>query len=211
MVIFHFCFDLRYFGYVDWGVPNGDGWWQFRYLILTLFIGTVGISMSLAQGAGFQQKSFLIREAKLLGAAALITLMSLFMFPQSWIFFGILHFIFVTSLLCLLFVRIPLIALVLGVGIVLAHILGFTEPFWPFSYIREYLPPHTEDFVPFSPWLGVAFIGLYLGSLIRQRKPAFCRLFEGKTAFIGRHALVIYLLHQPLLFAGFSLFTLLRS
>ncbi len=211
MVIFHFCFDLRYFGFVDWGVPNGEGWWQFRYLILSLFIGTVGISMSLAQGDGFKRKPFLIRQGKLLGAAVLITLMSLFIFPQSWIFFGILHFIFVASLICLFFVRIPLIALVLGVGIVFAHILGFTEPFWPFSYIRDSLPSHTEDFVPFFPWLGVALIGVYLGFLIQQRKPAFCRLFETKTAFIGRHALLIYLLHQPLLFEGFSLFDLLLS
>lgn len=204
MVIFHFCFDLRYFGFVDWGVPNGPGWWQFRYLILSLFIGTVGISMALAQGAGFRKTPFLIRLGKLLAAASIISLMSVFMFPDSWIYFGILHFIFAASLLCLPLVSKPVIALVLGVAIILVNLAGLVPPFWPFNYFARYLPRFTEDFVPFFPWLGVAFIGIYLGNLITVRNPGFCRRYEPGTAFIGQHALVIYMLHQPLLFAGFS-------
>lgn len=211
MVIFHFCFDLRYFGFVDWDVPNGPGWWQFRYVILSLFIGTVGISMSLAQGAGFNRKAFLLRQAKLLAAALLISLMSVFMFPQSWIYFGILHFIFAASLICLLLVRFPLLSLVLGIAIVLAHIFDITDPFWPFVYIGQYLPRYTEDFVPFFPWLGVALIGVYLGHLIRHKKPSFCRYSESSTACMGRHALLIYLLHQPILFACFNAYLWLAS
>ena len=203
MVIFHFCFDLRYFGFVDWDVPNGPGWWQFRYLILSLFIGTVGISMSLAQGASFRKKPFLIRQAKLLVAASLISLMSVFMFPDSWIYFGILHFIFFASLICLPLVSKPLISLILGVAIILGHIFALVPPFWPFSYIGDYLPRHTEDFVPFFPWLGVSFVGVYLGHLISIAKPNFCRLHEARSAYIGRHALTVYLVHQPFLFAAF--------
>lgn len=211
MVIFHFCFDLRYFSFVDWGVPNGQGWWQFRYVILSLFIGTVGISMSLAQGSGFKKKPFLIRQSKLLAALLLISLMSVFMFPDTWIYFGILHFIFVASLLCLPLVAKPLLALMLGLGIILASVFGLVHPFWPFNYIAQYLPRFTEDFVPFFPWLGVAFVGIYLGNLINQSQPRFCRRHEAGTAFVGRHALLIYLLHQPLLFAGFSAYVWLLS
>ncbi len=204
MIIFHFCFDLRYFGFVDWDVPNGPGWWQFRYLILSLFIGTVGISLSLARGAGFNRKAFFIRQGKLLIAAALISLMSIFMFPQSWIYFGILHFILVASFICLLLVSRPRLALAIGCIIILSNLMGYFHPYWPFLYVREILPAYTEDFVPFFPWLGVSFIGIFVGDLIRRQQPDFCKVSEPSTAYMGRHALIIYLVHQPLLFAAFS-------
>lgn len=211
MIIFHFCFDLRYFGFVDWNVPNGPGWWQFRYLIISLFIGTVGISLSLAQGAGFHKSAFLVRQGKLLAAAAAISLMSVFMFPQSWIYFGILHFIFAASLICLLLVSRPRLALALGSLIILGNLAGYFHPYWPFVYASEFLPAYTEDFVPFFPWLGVSFVGIYLGDLIRRRQPDFCRVSEPATVYMGRHALVIYLIHQPLLFASFSAYIWMLS
>jgi uncharacterized membrane protein len=216
MVIFHFCFDLRYFGLVDWGVPNGPGWWQFRYLILSLFIGTVGISLSLAHRQkslpeAIQSKTFLIRQAKLLASALAISLMSVFVFPDTWIYFGILHFIFLASLICLPLVMMPRSSLVLGVLIILAHILDWVHPFWPFTYLGQYLPRYTEDFVPFFPWLGVCLVGVYLGHLIATKEPTVFRKSEASTAFAGRYALIIYLLHQPLLFAGFSAYIWLFS
>lgn len=209
MVTFHFCFDLRYFGFVEWDVPNGAGWWQFRYLILSLFIGTVGISLSLAhrgkaRSAALRSKSFLVRQTKLLVSALAISLMSIFVFPDTWIYFGILHFIFLASLICLPFVLVPRFALLAGLSIILAYILDWINPFWPFTYIGQYLPRYTEDFVPFFPWLGVCLVGVYLGCLITTIQPRYCLKGEAGTAFAGRYALVIYLLHQPILFAGFS-------
>jgi uncharacterized membrane protein len=97
MVIFHFCYDLRYFGYVDWQVPNGEYWWPFRYFILSVFIFTVGMSLSLAHAKRFFLRQFSRRAIQLLLAAIVVSIGSRALFPQSWIYFGILHFIFVTS------------------------------------------------------------------------------------------------------------------
>ena len=92
MVIFHFCYDLRYFGYVDWNVPNGASWWPFRYVILTLFIFTLGVSLSLAHSSVIRWRKYAVRLGQIVLAATGITLMSLLMFPNGWIYFGILHF-----------------------------------------------------------------------------------------------------------------------
>lgn len=204
MVIFHFCYDLRYFGYVDWGVPNGPGWWQFRYLILTLFLSAVGISLSLSHGAGIQWSKFW-RRALYIGLAALvITLMSLQMFPQGWIYFGILHFILFASLVGVALVQYPRSALLLGMAALLIHWLDWLPFAWPFNLIGQYLPDYTEDLVTPFPWLGVVLVGVWIGSLIRNGKISYrgpaLPLWLG---FAARHSLVIYLLHQPLLFGVF--------
>ena len=63
------------------------------------------------------------------------------------------------------------------------------------------------DYFPLFPWLFVFLTGAFAGSLILSRPipervyALRCRWLE----FIGRHALVIYVVHQPLLFGLFTL------
>ncbi len=204
MVAFHFCYDLRYFGYVDWDVPNGPGWWQLRYLILTLFLGTVGISLSLAHGDGVHWRRFAWRWGQIALSALAITLMSLVIFPDAWIYFGILHFIALASLLCLPLIGRPRTALALGLVLLLAHNAGWVDSRWPFHWLEPWLSPHTEDFVPLLPWLGLTWLGLWLGDVWRRRNwPDPLPVPPGWVAWPARHSLLIYLVHQPLLFALF--------
>ncbi|MGH1487586.1 MAG: heparan-alpha-glucosaminide N-acetyltransferase [Cellvibrionaceae bacterium] len=208
MVIFHFCYDLRYFGYVDWNIPNGSGWWQFRYLILTLFIFTVGVSLSLAHQKKFNKKTFYKRLGQLVISSAAITIMSLFLFPKAWIYFGILHFITLASILGIAFVKRPTIALALGSLILMGFWLGIFKSDWPFTLFEAWLPNHTEDFVPFFPWLGVMYLGIGLMGLLKANKlekkvdlPK--NTIIEKISLIGKHGLIIYLIHQPVLFSLF--------
>lgn len=205
MVIFHFCYDLRYFGYVDWNVPNGPHWWPFRYLILTLFIFTMGVSLSLAHGQGIRWQKFAIRLGQLLLAAGAITLMSVYLFPDAWIYFGILHFLAMASILGLILVQIPLAALGAGLLILLLYWSGVIHSQWPFAYIDR-LPVNTEDYVPLFPWLGVTFLGVAAGSIAsRIRIGRISFWMPGWVRFAGRHGLIIYLVHQPIMFGGFYL------
>ena len=187
-------------------MPNGPGWWQFRYLILTLFLGTVGISLSLAHGVGIRWRAFW-RRFLVIGLAALaVSLASLLVFRQSWIYFGILHFIWIASLIGLGLVRYPGFALGLGLTVLLVHWTGLLPPRWPFDFIDSRLPAYTEDFVSPLPWLGVVFIGVWIGSLIGHKKlPSGPQNLPLWMAFPARHSLPIYLLHQPLLFGLFFL------
>ena len=206
MVVFHVCYDLRYFGYVDWQIPTGPGWWQFRYLILSLFLGTAGISLALYHSPAIRWRPFWKRAGQIALAALAISLVSLVVFPQGWIYFGILHFILVASLISIGLVRFPQVALGLGLAILAIHWLDMLSPRWPFNGISDYLPGYTEDFVPLLPWLGVVFVGVWLGGLVRAQKlPAGGLHLPRWLDFAARHSLAIYLLHQPLLFGLFFL------
>jgi uncharacterized membrane protein len=213
MIIFHFCYDLRYFGYVNWNIPNGDGWWQFRYLILSLFVVTVGFSLALAHYKQYQGQKFLKRFLQLAVAALAITIMSLYLFPKAWIYFGILHFIALASLLGLPLVKYPRVSLGLGATILVGYWSGFFDSAWPFVWIEDWLPEYTEDFVPLFPWLGVMYLGigtmgLLLDSVIMDKKRKSKKVLPTNPLInglskVGKHGLLIYLLHQPIFFAGF--------
>lgn len=209
MVIFHFCYDLRYFGYVDWSIPNGPGWWQFRYLILTLFIFTVGVSLYLSHGQQFRPKPFFKRLLQIALSAVAITIMSLFLFPNAWIYFGILHFIAAASIVGIVFVSRPYMALAGAAVILMGYWMGLLNSSWPFVLFEQWLPSHTEDFVPFFPWLGVMLLGVGVMEILVKIAAPNKKMDIPKTqatqtlAVIGKHGLLIYLLHQPILFAGF--------
>lgn len=218
MIIFHFCYDLRYFGYVDWHIPNGPNWWPFRYFIITLFLFTVGVSLALAHYDHFKRINYIRRLGQILVAAGLVTGVSLFLFPKAWIYFGILHFIAAASFISSLVLHRGYLALGLGAAILIAYWLGWLNNEWPFTLIKSWLPHDTEDYVPLFPWLGVVWIGLGFGRIVVPKMVV--HKIKGKKkiektmdlpnnivtrqiAWLGKHGLIIYLIHQPLLFGGF--------
>ncbi len=69
----------------------------------------------------------------------------------------------------------------------------------------------TADYHPLMPWVFAFFSGLCLGGFFKRREvPAF---FQKKLCppltFIGRHSLIIYLAHQPIIFGICALVNLL--
>ena len=211
MVIFHFLYDLKYFGWVDWNTPDGPGWKQFRFVIVTLFLSTFGASLVLAHAPHIRWKSFGRRLLQIAGASIAITAVSLVTVPANWIFFGILHFIAVASLLTIGLVNYPKVAIVIGVVIISLYNLGLVHPFWPFGYIRQWLPSYTNDYVGLVPWLGVVMVGIFLGHQKWLHKDPL-ESWSSQTWLTkpGQHSLIIYLVHQPLFFGLFELMNLIK-
>ncbi|MEP7207766.1 MAG: heparan-alpha-glucosaminide N-acetyltransferase [Casimicrobiaceae bacterium] len=205
MFAYHFAFDLRYFGVVALDFENDGFWLGFRALIVTLFLTLVGVSIVLADQNGTTLRRFLRRLAIVAAGALAVTVASLVLFPGSFIYFGILHCIVVASLLAWPVRHRPRLALAVGAVIVLAGLTYASPRFdsmglsWIGFATRK---PVTEDYVPLVPWSAAVFLGLALGrGLLHDRIPTLRPLAAAPRAirWLGRHSLLVYLVHQPVL------------
>lgn len=212
MVIFHFIYDLKFFAYVNWDIPDGYGWRSFRHVILILFFICLGASLHLSYHQAINWKKFSKRLLQIALSALAISLVSLLMFPQNYIYFGVLHFIAVASLLCIYFANKPMLSLGIGLLIVFIFNMGWVSGIWPFIYIRESLPSYSNDYVGLFPWLGVVFIGIWLASTsFLKNDPLSSISSQQWLAAPGKHSLIIYLTHQPFFFAIFGSIKLFQS
>ena len=211
MFIYHFSYDLDYFGFIEQNFTKDNFWINFRDLIVTLFLGIMGISLYLASYQGLHKKRFQKRLLLLILYSILVSISSWAIFPKAMIFFGILHFIAFASVLGLFFVQLGIINLFLGIALIIIA-QTISHPVFDHSYMQWFglttKLPVTVDYVPVLPWFGVVLIGIYLGQwLSRQPNNSFFVSWKSQhpamrlLALGGRHSLNIYLLHQPLFFA----------
>lgn len=212
MIAFHFCWDLRNFGFMEYSIYD-PFWVYFRSLIITLFLTAVGWSTYLAL-AKDSNPSFWKRDIKLFISAAAISLATYLAVPNQWIYFGILHFIFVASLIIRPLARWPIASAFVGATIILIY-HSTNWLYFPnaFSTITNYiaLPQKTLDIVFPFPWIGVVLIGPLLGYLNWHRYSIPNNLLSQTLAFMGRYALPIYLTHQLALFCLVASFKMVLS
>lgn len=208
MFAYHFCFDLNYFGVLHQNFNDDPFWLTARSLILGSFVALVGVSLVLATGNGIKWRPYLIRLGWLAACAAVVSIASYQMFPGSWIYFGVLHFILIASVLALAFVplywaNLALGAALIGVGVSVKSAV-FDQPLLNWFGLMTH-KPITEDYVPLLPWFGVVLAGVFVGKLVFGRQPwsgAVRWQAAGPIgrllAWAGRHSLMLYMLHQPI-------------
>ena len=208
MFIYHFSYDLDYYGFIQQNFYQDPFWIHFRSLMVTLFLSIMGISLYLASYRGLNTKRFRNRLFLLIFYSLLVSLSSWIMYPKAMVFFGILHFIAIASVLGLVFIRFGLLNVLIGLTlIILPQIIS--HPFFDQSYLQWIglvtKLPITVDYVPLLPWFGCVLIGIYLGQRLTQLPHnSFLVHWQNNNAISrllalgGRYSLHIYMLHQPL-------------
>jgi uncharacterized membrane protein len=211
MVVYHLIWDFAHFGLVAPTAPFAPATRALSHVVAGVFLALVGVSLALAHPHRLRRAAFLKRLALIAGAAALVTAASYAIDAHEPILFGILHCIAVASLIAALFVAAPpWAALIVGALAVAAPLALTSAAFNPPALVWLGLgtaAPYTLDWRPLLPWAGVTLIGLGVAEAASPHLAGWrwtgWRPTRGPGrafAFAGRHSLVIYLVHQPILF-----------
>jgi uncharacterized membrane protein len=209
MAIFHFCYDLNYFGFIRENMLGDPKWTLQRTCIVTLFLLCAGAGQEIASRQGQPLARFWKRWAQIAGCALLVSAASFLMFPRTWISFGVLHGIAVMLIVVRYTASWGAWRFVLGaIAIALPRLVQhpvFDHRATDWIGLVTHLPV-TEDYVPVLPWLGVMWWGAAAtGWLLRHRKALvagpLARPLAG-LAFLGRWSLTFYMTHQLVLMGG---------
>ncbi|BBE73643.1 DUF1624 domain-containing protein [Oharaeibacter diazotrophicus] len=209
MIVYHFSWDLAYHRLVDWDVAGDPVWRDFARTIAASFLAISGLSLVLARRAGADAGRYAFRVAKIGAAAAAVTAVTYAMFPDSFVFFGILHMIATGAILSAPLLGAPAIvpallaAAVSWIAATVTHPLFDAPLLWWVGLSTT--TPVSNDYVPVFPWLAPMLVGVAVGRLVatgRIRLPSATPTAAPLRALAaaGRWSLVVYLVHQPLLF-----------
>lgn len=226
MIFYHAFYNLAFLLDLD------AGYWLWAFftpvepLFAGLFILLSGMNCNLSHNNW-------LRGIKLMGIALAISVITILFVKNEAIYFGILHLLSVSMVLYGLLQKWlarwpvwPLTALWLVLFWFTYHMedrwLGFLglrihlPDAW---YQNPYLFPFgiatdtffSSDYFPIFPWIFLFFAGAFFGRWFFQRKlPEFWyRRHVGFFAVMGKYALWIYVLHQPVLYAVTALLEML--
>ncbi|MDN7024453.1 DUF1624 domain-containing protein [Methanoculleus sp. FWC-SCC1] len=219
MILFHAVFDLNYFGIVTVTVATGF-WRMLAYATASTFIFLVGLSLTISYARSSRRldaqalrRKYLKRGATIFGYGLVVTAATYLFLPSGYIVFGILHFIGIAVIIAPFFIRFEEANLLFGVAALFAGYVtnAITGP-WPLLWLGIHPSSFTSlDYVPLLPWFGLVLFGIYFG---KKFYPEGTRGFSVKIAepgaarplaFLGRHSLFIYFLHQPIILAAIFL------
>ena len=207
MASYHFSWDLANVRLVSWGVASDPLWRAYAAAIAGSFLLLSGVSFRLAERNGFGLFRYANRLLRLAMAAAAVSIATYLVFPDAWVFFGILHMMLLASLLAPLLVRLPnAVLILLAAGALVLPQVWRSPTFdgigWGFLGLAE-TPPVANDLVPLFPWIAPYIVGLVAGGPLTRLGERQAWPLPRRThwlAWIGRHSLLFYLLHQPLLY-----------
>ena len=216
MMLYHACWDLVFlFGVqMNWYAATPGHLWQ--QSICLVFILLSGFCVPLGHHT-------LRRGAMIFGAGVLVTAVTLLFMPEDRVIFGVLTFLgaamLLTGILEPLLQKVPPAA-----GLVVSAVLfalcysvssgwvgvGSWKLLLPQGLYANYLTAFfgfypegffSTDYFALLPWIFLFWAGYFLHGVVgRTRMEPLRRSVCAPLGWMGRHSLVLYLLHQPVIF-----------
>lgn len=223
MIGFHLAYDLVYlFGLVKLSTPESRAVFRF-------FSNWAGAPFLFISGLCVTFSSRPVRRGlQVIGCGMIITAVTVGMYLLNFadksiiIYFGVLQCLGVCMLLWPLFRRLPApVLLILGVvlsavGLYLKFHVRVDFPWLiPVGFVSRSFS--SSDYFPLLPNFGYFLVGAFLGkTFYANRISCFPKVNPGNPlirffSFWGRHSLLIYMAHQPVLAALVGLWVLLFS
>lgn len=227
MVFLHIIWDLDYFGLV----PMNTQIYKLQICVPAMFFVLLGICIHVSANKKIQNsildekkyyKHLFFRGLKIIGLGIIISLVSMVFLSDRPIFFGVLHCIGFSIILCIPFLKLKIFNLIpASFTITVGYLFGQYNIENPTIFHlaiglhQSNISQHTIDYFPVFPWFGACLIGLSIGSILykdnerRFRLPDLSlytpvRLFS----WLGKHSLIIYLIHQPIIAGVLSIFVI---
>ncbi len=225
MVLYHFCYDLVYMFSVSIAWFNSGLGFLWQQSICWTFIFLAGMCWNLG-------KNHLKKGIILTFWGLVITGVTLFIMPEAPIIFGVLSFLgiailcqiltekllrrfgwsdtkvlIVSFIVFILLLSLDSLEIMLGEGI--KEVINSNVAFGVLGVFGG-LPPEdfvSVDYFPFFPWYflflaGCCFYRSMKDNCIFQQYLSYtCK----PLAFLGRHALLLYLAHQPVIYGILSI------
>lgn len=212
MMLYHACWDLVFLFDVNmrWYAGTPGRLWQqticWVFILLSGFCAPFGRYM-------------LRRGTVVFGAGAVVTLATLVFMPEGRVIFGVLTFLGTAMLLKKvmpavgLAVSAVLFAVCYPVGLGWVG-LGGWKLMLPQSLYANYFTAffgfypdwfYSTDYFGLLPWLFLFWVGYYLHKAVgRRRMEPLRRSVCPPLGWMGRHSLLLYLLHQPVIYGVLS-------
>jgi uncharacterized membrane protein len=223
MMFMHFSYDIRYEFGCDTFEYLRTGWfWSFVHpIIIVLFVGLSGICCTFS-------RNNLKRGLKLLAVAMAFTVVTSFVTYKMGIYclilFNVLHMLSISTLVYAFFTfiekkakikkeQMTFVMLLFGTWVAMTanHLDMFdcstsNMLFYPLGFVIKG-EPDVADYMPLIPWLGVFLICAAAGRILYSEKKTLfggagkvTRAITRPLEFLGRHSLIIYLVHQPVIY-----------
>lgn len=229
MILHHFAYDLRYIMGYDTLFPfiSGECNWFWALLhpfFLCLFVGISGVCCQFSRN-NFKRAFKLGVVAIAFSAVTIVA--DHFLELGCSIYFNVLHLLTVCTLLFAVFDHLEqkktdsresrggnlVLLLIVLVSVFISNAIPFynyqSKCGWVFILGIEPQPDARlvmGDDMGLFPWLGVFFIGVLIGRLVYKNKetlfpnaPHAMRVTLKPFEWIGKHSLIVYILHQPVL------------
>ena len=198
MVVWHALYDLALFGLTDHTFVESTAYHVSACLCGGGFILIAGICCRFSRDN--------LRRGLIVLAAG-VAVMAVSLWVGNPVLFGILQLLGISMLLYGLFgrrlERLPPYVLPIACAVLFPLTLWWTKStvvditwVFPFGFVTDTF--YSSDYYPLLPWIFLFLFGTWFGGLLKNKSSR--RKIPPALTWPGRHSLLIYLLHQPVIY-----------